>query len=197
MITDTDGSILGTSPGLPDDVFEHDGLITKRHLRASALAFLRPLPGHLLWDLGAGAGSVAIEWCRAAPGARAVAVERVPERADRVAANAARLTQDGAVTLVRSAVADALAWLPTPAAVFIGGGATMDAVEHSVAALPEGGRILVHGVTVETEELCVAAYRRWGGDLSRLHTEQVAPIGRMLGWTPARTVVAWAWTVAR
>lgn len=112
-----------------------------------------------------------------------------------MAANAARLTEAGALTLLRSAVADALPSLPAPSAVFIGGGATMDAVEGAVAALPAGGRIVVHGVTVDTEELCVAAYRRWGGDLARIHTEQAAPIGRMLGWTPARTVTAWAWTV--
>ena len=197
MIDDPTGALLGRTPGLPDDAFEHDGLITKRHLRASALAFLRPRPGELLWDLGAGAGSVAVEWCRAADGARAVAVERVEHRADRVAINAAALAPSGAVTLIRAAVDEALGTLPAPDAVFIGGGATFAVIEAAVAALPAGGRIVVHGVTVETEELCSAAYRRWGGELARIHTEQAEPIGRLLGWTPARGVTAWSWTVAR
>lgn len=195
MIIDPDGALLGRTPGLPDDAFEHDGLITKRHIRAAALAMLRPRPGELLWDLGAGAGSVAIEWCRAADGARAVAVERVPERAARVAANAARLAPAGAVRLVEAPVAAALADLPRPDAVFIGGGATSDLVARAVAVLPDGGRIVVHGVTVEAEEVCVAAFRRWGGQLARLHLEQAEPIGRLLGWTPARAVVSWSHTV--
>ncbi len=195
MITDPDGALLGRTPGLPDDVFEHDGLITKRHIRASALALLRPRAGELLWDLGAGAGSVAIEWCRAADGARAVAVERVPERAARVAANAARLAPAGAVRLVEAGVAESLDGLPRPDAVFIGGGATSSLVERAVDALQAGGRIVVHGVTVEAEEVCVAAYRRWGGQLARLHHEHAAPIGRLLGWTPARAVVSWAYVV--
>lgn len=181
---------FGATPGLPDDAFDHDGLITKRHMRASALAHLRPLPGELLWDLGAGAGSIGIEWCRL--GGRAVAVERVPDRADRAETNAARLAPDGSYTLVRAAAAEVLADLPDPDAVFIGGGASMAVVEHAVERLAEGGRIVVHGVTVETEELCVAAYRRWGGALSRIAVENAEPIGRLLGWTPARTVVSWA-----
>lgn len=195
MISDPDGLILGSAPGLPDDAFEHDGLITKRLLRATAIALLRPMPGELLWDLGAGAGSVAIEWCRGAAGARAVAVERVPERAARVAANAIRLTQAGAVRLVREGIEDAIGRLPTPDAVFIGGGATDDVVAGCVTALGNGGRLLVHGVTVEAEEVCVAAHRRWGGQLARLHVEQAEPIGRLTGWTPSRTLVSWALTV--
>ena len=180
MITDPDGAILGRTPGLPDDVFEHDGLITKRHIRASALALLRPRAG---------------EWCRAADGARAVAVERVPERAARVAANAVRLAPAGAVRLVESGVAEAPDGLPRPDAVFIGGGATSSLVERAVEALPGGGRIVVPGVTVVAEEVCVAAYRRWGGQLARLHHEHAAPIGRLLGWTPARAVVSWGYVV--
>ncbi|MDO5676957.1 MAG: precorrin-6Y C5,15-methyltransferase (decarboxylating) subunit CbiT [Propionibacteriaceae bacterium] len=190
-------SPLARTPGLPDDAFEHDGLITKRHLRASALAHLAPLPGELLWDLGAGAGSVGIEWCRAADGCRTIAVERIDHRADRAEANAARLAPAGSFELRRAAVEDVLAELPDPDAVFIGGGASMRVVEHAVGRLPEGGRIVVHGVTVETEELCVAAYRRWGGALSRIAVENAEPIGRLLGWTPARTVVAWSHVVGR
>ncbi len=195
MIDDPDATLLGRAPGLPDDVFEHDGLITKRLLRASAIALLRPMPGELMWDLGAGAGSVAIEWCRAADGARAIAVERVPERAARVAANTARLAPEGSVRLVEAPILDAVADLPAPDAVFIGGGATADLVAQAVAALRDGGRIVVHGITVEAEEVCVAARRRWGGHLARLHVEQAEPIGRLTGWTPSRTLISWALTV--
>ncbi|GAA4900632.1 hypothetical protein GCM10025789_18910 [Tessaracoccus lubricantis] len=192
MIHDPNCAVLGRAPGLPDDVFEHDGLITKRVLRAAALAFLRPRPGELLWDLGAGAGSVGIEWCRAAEGCRCVAVERVAERADRAEANAARLAPEGAYRLVRATVDGVLTALPNPDAVFVGGGATLAVLEHAVDRLPEGGRLVVHGVTVEAEEVCVAAHRRWGGALARVAVEHAEPIGRLLGWTPARTVVTWA-----
>ncbi|MHA7861359.1 precorrin-6Y C5,15-methyltransferase (decarboxylating) subunit CbiT [Tessaracoccus sp. Y36] len=192
MINDPHCTVLGRTPGLPEEVFEHDGLITKRTLRAGALAHLRPMPGELLWDLGAGAGSVGIEWCRAAEGCRCVAVERVDRRADRAEANARRLAPSGSYTLVRGAVEDALAELPDPDAVFIGGGATPALVEQAIGRLPEGGRIVVHGVTVEAEEVCVAAHRRWGGALARVGVEHAEPIGRLLGWTPARTVVTWA-----
>ena len=191
MLVDPTG--LGHAPGLPDEAFSHDGLITKRHLRASALAHLRPVPGALLWDLGAGAGSVAVEWCRGADGARALAVERVGERASRIVDNATRLAPPGAVEVVRASVAEALPALAPPDAVFVGGGATMAVVEAAVDALRGGGRLVVHGVTVETEQLCVDAYRRWGGELARISVERAEPIGRLLGWTPARTVVAWSW----
>ena len=125
MINDPHCTVLGRTPGLPEEVFEHDGLITKRTLRAGALAHLRPMPGELLWDLGAGAGSVGIEWCRAAEGCRCVAVERADQRADRAEANARRLAPAGSYTLVRGAVEDALAELPEPDAVFIGGSGTV------------------------------------------------------------------------
>lgn len=193
MIHDPDCSVLGRTPGLPDEVFEHDGLITKRTLRASALAHLRPRPGQVLWDLGAGAGSVGIEWCRAADGCRCVAVEQVGVRADRAEANAARLAPTGAYRLVRGTVDAALPGLPEPDAVFVGGGVSLAVVEHAVGRLAAGGRIVVHGVTVEAEEVCVTAHRRWGGALGRVAVEHAEPIGRLLGWKPARTVVTWAY----
>ena len=116
----------GTLPGLPDEAFEHDGLITKLHQRACAFALLRPLPGQLLWDIGAGSGAMAIEWCRAAPGARAIGVERKPERAARARRNVAKLAP-GAVEVVEGAAVDVVADLEPPDAVFIGGGATSGA----------------------------------------------------------------------
>lgn len=114
LIVDRDGSLLGRAPGLPDDVFEHDGLVTKRVIRAAALAHLRPMPGELLWDIGVGAGSVAIEWCRGADGARAIGVERRSDRASRAVANAERLAPEGSFELVEGSASDVVATLPRP-----------------------------------------------------------------------------------
>lgn len=190
MITDRDCSVLGRSPGLPDDVYEHDGLITKRHVRATALAHLRPRPGELLWDIGTGAASIAIEWCRAADGATAIGIERHLDRAARARSNAARLTQD-AVRVIDGAAAESLTDLPTPDAVFIGGGLAMEVLEQAMTALRPGGRMVVHGITIESELLCVSAHRRWGGQLSRMHVELAQPLASLTGWTPARTVIQW------
>ena len=186
-----DSDDLGTTPGLPDETFEHDGLITKRHQRASAFAFLRPRSGELLWDLGAGSGAVAIEWCRAAPDARAVAVERDPERAGRARHNAERLAS-GRVEVLVGDVPGLLGTLPRPDAVFVGGGASAEVLDRCWDALGAGGRLVVHGVTIDTEGLLVEAYRSRGGSLARLGVETAEPLGRFLGWRPLRPVVQWA-----
>ena len=192
MIVDRDGALLGRTPGLPDEVFASDGLITKRVLRASAIAHLRPLPGQLLWDVGTGAGSIAVEWCRAADGARAIGVERRSDRASRALGNAERLTPEGAFRLVEGDAAEVLGGLPAPDAVFVGGGGTLEVLELAMAALRDGGRLVVHGITVEAELLCVAAHQRWGGHLSRIQVENAEPLGSLLGWKPYRTVIQWA-----
>ncbi len=192
MIIDRDCALYGRVAGLPDEAFETDGLITKRVVRASALAHLRPLPGHLLWDIGTGAGSIAIEWCRAAEGARAIGIERRADRARAALTNAERLTPEGAFRLVEGPADEVLGALPNPDAVFVGGGGSMPVLEKAVAALGPDGRIVVHGITVETELLCVAAHQRWGGHLSRIQVENAEPLGTMLGWKPARTVIQWA-----
>lgn len=191
MIVDKDCSLLGRTPGLPEDVFEHDGLITKRMLRASALAHLRPMPCELLWDIGTGAGSVAVEWCRGADGARAIGIEQKPERAARARANAQRLTPDGAMAIVEGPAEEVLPTLERPDAVFVGGGGTMRVIQMAVDALGDGGRIVVHGITLEAEMLCAEAHRRYGGELSRIATEQAAPLGKLTGWAPARTLTQW------
>lgn len=179
--------------GLPDDAFEHDGQLTKRDLRASALARLQPAPGQHLWDVGAGAGSVGIEWMRAHPTCRATAVEASPDRAARISRNAARLGVPD-LAVLEGRAPDALAGLPRPDAVFIGGGATRPGVlDACLAALPPGGRLVVHGVTLETESLLADAYRLRGGELTRLAVDTTAPIGTFTGWTPARTVTQWSW----
>ncbi|MDN5893694.1 MAG: precorrin-6y C5,15-methyltransferase (decarboxylating) subunit CbiE [Nocardioides sp.] len=180
--------------GLPDDAFESDGQLTKRDLRASALARLAPQPGQLLWDIGAGAGSVGIEWMRAHPTCRTIAVEADPGRVDRIARNAQRLGVP-ALSVVEGRAPDAIEGLPSPDAVFIGGGATADRVlDACLAALRPGGRLVVHGVTLQTEATLATAYANHGGELTRVQIEHASPIGTFTGWTPARMVTQWAWT---
>jgi precorrin-6Y C5,15-methyltransferase (decarboxylating) len=186
-----DARVPGPSPGRPDDDFEHDGQLTKREFRALALAALRPLPGQLLWDLGAGSGSVGIEWCLAAPRARALAVERDPQRAARIERNAA--AYGVAVTVVAAPTQDALAQpRPAPDAVFVGGGASVEVIDTAWAALRPGGRIVVHAVTLGTEALAVAAHAAHGGELRRVTVERAQPLGSALSWTPARPIVQWS-----
>lgn len=187
------GFALGTTPGLPDDAFEHDGQLTKWELRIAALARLRPVPGQLLWDLGAGSGSVGIEWARTHPRCRVVAVEHDPARAARIGRNAAALGVPQAVEVRRATVGQALAELPDPDAVFVGGGATADVLATAWSRLAAGGRLVAHAVTLQTEAVLVAAQARWGGELRRLGVDRAAPLGgRFLSWTPARPVVQWA-----
>ena len=156
---------------------------------AVLLAFnLSPTPGALLWDVGAGAGSVAVEWSRTHPSCRAVAVERDPERAERIDRNALTLGVPD-LRVVTGRAPEALAGLDAPDAVFVGGGATVDGVLDACwAALRPGGRLVVHGVTLETEQLLVAWRARVGGELVRLLVETAAPLGTFTSWTPARAV---------
>lgn len=179
--------------GLPDSAYQHDGQLTKRDLRASALARLAPQPGQLLWDVGAGAGSVGIEWMRAHGSCRAVAIESSPERSERIRRNAAALGVPG-LEVVHGRAPEALLGLPAPDAVFVGGGATRPGVvDASLDALAPGGRLVVHGVTLETEHLLAERYAEHGGELTRISVEHVEPIGTFTGWTPARAVTQWAY----
>jgi precorrin-6B C5,15-methyltransferase / cobalt-precorrin-6B C5,C15-methyltransferase len=186
--------LAGWATGLPDDAFEHDGQLTKRDLRAAALARLLPAPGQLLWDVGAGAGSVSIEWMRAHPTCRAVALEADSARAERIGRNARSLGVP-ALHVVCATVPEALSDLATPDAVFVGGGASRPGVlQRCLDALRGGGRIVVHGVTVETEAVLAAAYAQHGGELTRMRVEHAEQVGSFTGWTPARTVTQWAFT---
>lgn len=180
--------------GIPDHAFEHDGQLTKRDVRASALSRLQPTPGALLWDIGAGAGSIAIEWLRGHPLAEAIAIEANSERAARISRNATTLGVPR-LEVVLGAAPEALAGLPAPEAIFIGGGATAPGLlDLCREALRPGGRLVVHGVTVETEQLLIAAFQEHSGELTRLSIEQVTDLGtRFHGWQPARAVVQWSW----
>jgi precorrin-6Y C5,15-methyltransferase (decarboxylating) len=187
---------LGWAPGLPDDAFDHDGQLTKRDLRASALARLAPAPGQLLWDVGAGAGSIGIEWMRAHATCRAIAVEAREDRAKRAAENAVRLGV-GSLRVVVGHAPEALAELPGPNAIFVGGGSTDAGVLDACwSALRPHGRLVVHGVTLETERVLAEHHAELGGELTRHHVEHAAPIGSFTGWKPARTIVQWAVTKA-
>jgi precorrin-6Y C5,15-methyltransferase (decarboxylating) len=180
------------TPGLPDDAYDHDGQLTKREVRAVTLALLGPRRGELLWDVGAGNGSIALEWLRAHPTCRAVAVEPDPARAARIAANADALGVPG-VRVVTGRAPDALAGLPEPDAVFIGGGVTADGVlERCWGALRPGGRIVANAVTVESEGVLAAARSRHGGELTRLSVARAAPVGGFTGWRPAMPVTIWS-----
>lgn len=184
--------LLPTVAGLPDDAFENDGQITKRDARAAALARLAPVPGHLLWDVGAGAGSVGIEWARADPRCRAIAIERVAARAERIGRNSDRLGVPG-LTVKVGAAPDALVGLDAPDAVFVGGGATTPGVLNTCwEAVVSGGRMVVHGVTLETESVLSRWHGQLGGELVRLSVERVERIGSFRGWTPARPIVQWS-----
>ena len=193
-VAQSGATVLPRAPGLPDDAFEHDGQMTKREVRAITLSRLGPLPGQCLWDVGAGCGSVAIEWLRAAGRSQAVAVERDEGRRAMMAANAAALGVPD-LAIVAGAAPDALADLPRPDAVFVGGGASQPGVmERCWRALEPGGRLVANAVTLEGE----AALLRWhgdvGGDLTRLQISRADPVGGLTGWRPAMPVTQWAVT---
>ncbi|MFE2146050.1 precorrin-6y C5,15-methyltransferase (decarboxylating) subunit CbiE [Streptomyces sp. NPDC059456] len=188
---------LGATPGLPDGAYEHDGQLTKRHVRAATLCALAPAPGELLWDIGGGSGSIGIEWMRTHPSCRAVAVERVPERAARITRNAAALGVPG-LRVVTGAAPAALDGLPAPDAVFIGGGLTAPGLlDAAWAALAPGGRLVVNTVTLESEAVLAERYRRHGGDLVKLAVAHAVPVGGFTGWRQAMPVTQWSVTKPR
>ena len=176
---------------LPDEYFEHDGQITKRETRALTLSALAPRRGELLWDIGAGSGSIAIEWMLADPANRAIAIEQNPERAERIARNALALGVP-ALRVVEGRAPAALEDLPRPQAIFVGGGVSAPgALEGYLATLAPAGRLVVNAVTLETQSELVAAYKRWGGDLTQASFSHADPIGRFTGWRAAMQVVQW------
>ncbi|MEU6762489.1 precorrin-6y C5,15-methyltransferase (decarboxylating) subunit CbiE [Streptomyces sp. NPDC046853] len=189
---DPDALRLGAVPGLPDTAYEHDGQLTKRHVRAATLGVLAPAPGELLWDIGGGSGSVAIEWMRTHPSCRAITVERDPVRAQRIERNAAHLGVP-ALRVITGRAPESLGELPTPDAVFIGGGLTVPGLLDACwEALPAGGRLVANTVTLESEALLTERYRRHGGDLVRLAVAHAVPVGGFTGWRQAMPVTQWS-----
>jgi len=194
-------SLLSRLPGLPDAAFAHDGVMTKREVRALTLGRLMPARGEVLWDIGTGCGSVAVEWMRAARDALAVGID---PRADRLALARQNATTLGApkLELIEGAAPAALDMIPAPApartdlrrphAVFIGGGLTRETVTRCLAALPRGGRLVANAVTLDSEALLIALQAEFGGDLTRIAIDRAEPLGGQTGWRPAMPVVQWS-----
>ncbi|SFF61057.1 precorrin-6y C5,15-methyltransferase (decarboxylating) subunit CbiE [Blastococcus tunisiensis] len=183
---------LPTTPGLPDEVYESDGQLTRSEVRVVALARLAPIPGQVLWDVGAGSGSIGVEWMRAHPTCRAVAIEASAERAGRIGRNAASLGVP-ALRVVQGRAPEVLFGLPDPDAVFIGGGLTTPGLfEACWVALPAGGRLVANAVTVESEAVLAGWFARVGGDLVRIGLQRAEPVGRFTGWKPAMPVTIWS-----
>ena len=186
--------VIARAAGLRGDLFEDDGQITKREIRAITMSSLAPRRGELLWDIGAGAGSVAIEWMLADPSMRAVAIEQRADRAARIRRNAAAFGVPG-LEIVEAAAPAALAGLAPPDAIFIGGGASEHRVlETAIASLRSGGRLVVNAVTLATEALLIERHAALGGELIRVAIARAGAIGEKAGWRPAMPVTQWVWT---
>jgi precorrin-6Y C5,15-methyltransferase (decarboxylating) len=190
---DANARILPVSAGLADELFEHDGQITKREIRAMTLSALTPRRGELLWDIGAGSGSIGIEWMLADPSLRAIAIEASGERVARIRRNAGAFGVPG-LTIIEGEAPGALAGLPTPDGIFIGGGGSDAGVlDAAISRLRRGGRLVANAVTTEMEAVLLAEHARRGGSLTRIDIARAAPVGRMTGWRPAMPVTQWCW----
>lgn len=184
-IADADLHCLPLTPGLADHLYRHDGQLTKRDVRALTLARLAPMPGELLWDVGAGCGSIGIEWMRAHPACRAIAVEADAGRQAHIEYNRDALGVP-ALRLVAGRAPEALADLPEPDAIFIGGGVTVPGVmEHCWARLKPGGRLLANAVTLQSEALLMGWRERLGGELVRVSVAHAQPLGGFDAWRGA------------
>lgn len=180
--------------GLPDEMFEHDGQLTKREIRAVTMSSLAPAPRALLWDIGLGSGSVAIEWLLSHPSARAIGFERDPVRAARAARNAVSLGVPHLAIKLGAAI-ETLADVEPPDAIFIGGGASEPGlIEACWSALKPGGRIVINAVTLETEVRLIAAHASLGGTVTRISIDRAESVGSKHGWRPAMPVVQWVGT---
>ncbi|TQV78432.1 precorrin-6y C5,15-methyltransferase (decarboxylating) subunit CbiE [Denitrobaculum tricleocarpae] len=176
------------APGLPDEAFHHDGQVTKREVRAATLSALMPMPGQLLWDVGAGCGSISIEWMRAERRCRAVAIERKRERLAMIAGNAEALGTPG-LEIVTGEAPAALDGLEPPDAIFVGGGATREGLfDLCWNALKPGGRLVANAVTLESEQILFTRHAELGGELTRIAVSRAAPVGPYHGWRPLMPV---------
>ena len=185
--------ILPLACGLNDHLFEHDGQITKREIRSITLSALAPRRGGLLWDIGAGSGSISIEWMLCHPSLRAIAIEGNTERAARIGRNAKACGVPG-LTVVHGTAPDALVGQPKPDSIFIGGGGGEPSVfDAAIDALHPGRRLVANAVTLEMEALLLAKHAALGGELIRLQISRVAAVGSMTGWRPAMPVTQWNW----
>lgn len=193
VVAEAGARILPLAPGLDDGLYEHDGQITKREVRALTLSALAPRRGELLWDIGGGSGSIGIEWMLCAPAMRAIAIEGSAERAERIKRNAANFGVPG-LTVVHGTAPGALARLLSPDAIFVGGGGSEEGVmAAAIAALKTGGRLVANAVTTQMEAVLLDHHARLGGSLIRIDIARAAPVGAMTGWRPAMPVTQWSW----
>ncbi len=193
VTADEGARILPLAAGRDDALFEHDGQITKREVRALTLSALAPRKGELLWDIGGGSGSIGIEWMLSDPTMRAISIEVSPERAVRIGRNATMFGVPG-LTVVEGDAPAALAGLPQPNAIFIGGGGSEAGVmEAAIAALGPGGRLVANAVTTDMEAVLLDHHARLGGSLIRIDIARAGPVGAMTGWRPAMPVTQWSW----
>jgi precorrin-6Y C5,15-methyltransferase (decarboxylating) len=191
VVAGASAPVISLAPGLADDLFEHDGQLTKREVRAVTLAALAPRPGELLWDVGLGAGSVAIEWLLRHASLRAVGIETRRDRADRAARNALALGAPDLKIVVGAAPA-AFTGLDAPDVVFIGGGISDEGVFEAVwARLKPGGRLVANAVSLEGEGQLATLFCAHGGELVRLAVSHAKPVGTMHGFKPAMPVTQW------
>jgi len=191
-VAGADAKFLSRVAGLPDGIFEHDGQLTKREVRAATLAALAPLPGQILWDIGAGNGSIAIEWLRAVPRTDAIAIERDAGRLARIARNAEALGVPH-LQIVAGEAPAAFAGLTMPDAIFVGGGLSAPGVAAQAwAALKPGGMFVANAVTLEGESALAALHKTHGGDMARLAIARAENVGPHRGWRPAMSVTQWA-----
>ncbi len=191
--SETQARILPLASGRPDELFETDGQITKREVRAITLSALAPRRGEVLWDIGAGSGSIAIEWMLSHASLRALAIEANAERAERIRHNAVAFGVPE-LTVIEGEAPKALSGLTAPDVIFIGGGGTDAGVfDAALKALPPGGRCVANAVTLEMEALLVARQAELGGTLTRIAISRAAPVGTMQAWRPALPVTQWSW----
>ncbi|MCW1931458.1 precorrin-6y C5,15-methyltransferase (decarboxylating) subunit CbiE [Pararhodobacter zhoushanensis] len=189
-----DGAVLGLASGRADDWFAHDGQITKRPVRALALSALAPRAGELLWDIGAGSGSIGIEWLLSHPSTQAIGFEGSPERAARARENALALGVER-LKIVEGRAPEVLRGQPLPEAVFIGGGLSQALLEALFAQLPAGTRLVAHAVTLESEVLLAQGQAAKGGSLLRVELAEAAALGTRRGWKSAYPIVQWSVTL--
>ncbi|MCU0548469.1 MAG: precorrin-6y C5,15-methyltransferase (decarboxylating) subunit CbiE [Leptolyngbya sp. Prado105] len=193
-ITCPASSLPARIPGLPDSAYTHDGQLTKREIRAVTLSTLAPHPGQLLWDVGAGCGSIAIEWMRSDRRCRAIAIESNPDRLKLIAQNASTLGVPN-LRIVAGKAPIALQDLPMPDTIFIGGGLTApDVIETCWQSLRSGGRLVANAVTVETEAKLFQWQSQVGGELTRIAVQRAEAIGKFLGWKAMSPITQWSVT---
>ncbi len=188
-----DGQPVPLAAGRPDALFSHDGQITRRPVRALTLSALAPRAGEHLWDIGAGSGSIALEWLLSHPSLSATAIEARRDRAATIRRNADALGQDR-LQVVEGRAPEALADLAPPQAIFAGGGLDSALLDHLAATAP-GARLVANAVTLETEALLLAAHASRGGDLLRLAISRAEPLGSFRGWAPQRPLLQWSVTL--